>query len=101
MTGKLSRNCIITNIKRKSKTAPHNSIMEQVTFAMAGAASVKAAATPSQATASGKCQAAAVPLLLPAQEVVLLSALRLLCQGRQGGHCFLVLPHAAERRQRY
>lgn len=41
--------------------------MEQVTFAMVGAASVKAAATPSQATASGKCQAAAVPHLLAAQ----------------------------------
>lgn len=74
MTGKLLRNCIITNIKRKSNTAPHNSIMEQVTFAMAVAASVKAAAAPSQTMASGKCRAAAAPHLLSVQEVALLAA---------------------------
>lgn len=35
MTGKLTRNCIITNIKCKSKTAAQNSVMEQVIFGTA------------------------------------------------------------------
>lgn len=56
--------------------------MEQVTFAMAVAASIKAAATPSQTMASGKRHTAAAPPLVSAQEVALLSALRLLRQGR-------------------
>lgn len=48
--------------------------MERVTFAMAVAASVKAAAAPSQTMASGKCRAAAAPHLLSVQEVALLAA---------------------------
>lgn len=83
MTGKLSRNCIITNIKCKGKAAQHDSARGRVTFATAVAPSMKSAAAPSPTMASGKCcAAAAAPGLLTAQQLTLSGHSE--CSAREG-----------------